>query len=305
MPMMLRSTLALSIAALAAAGCSDSTEPTDTVSRQLYYIASSPGTYPYTLSIPRLFGSALDGSAPVSVIPDSVLALHPIYVGFPPWISLNGKQIKVQSGDSILTVDPFGRVLSIVPYPDSVPGYPGPALSPDGTTFAWFSRGFLNLSEVEGGGWTRIYFDSLGPVLALPAWSRDGRSLAYVSYFTSQITGQPQDIRVWTRRFSDGFAMPVATLDVVPGSLAWSQDGRWLTVGFDGEIHRLRTDGTGPIQVVFYGSTTWWPSSSAWGPRDSLLAIVSGDRLLVMHPDGTAARLVAAGGGLWFASWRN
>ena len=192
----------------------------------------------------------------MSVIPDSVLAIHPIYVGFPPWISPDGKRIKVLSSDSILTVDPFGSLLSIVHYPDGVPGYPGPALSPDGTTFAWFTRGFLNLAKVEGGaGWTRIYFDSLGPVLDLPAWSRDGGSLAYVSYFTSQITGQPQDIRVWTRRFSDGFARPVATLDVVPVSLAWSQDGRWLTVGLDGEVHRLRTDGSGPVQVVFSGST--------------------------------------------------
>ncbi|HOX19920.1 MAG TPA: hypothetical protein PLI70_03235 [Gemmatimonadales bacterium] len=304
MQMTLRSTLALTIAALSAAGCSDSTEPTDTVPRQLYYIAHSPGAYPYTRSIPRLFGVALDGSAPVSVIPDSVLAIHPIDVGFPPWISPDGKRIKVLSGDSIMTVDPFGAPLSIAPYPDSVPGYPGPALSPDGTTFAWFTRGFLNLAKVEGGAeWTKIYFDSLGPVLALPAWSRDGRTLAYVSHFTSQITGQPQDIRVWTRRLSDGFARPVATLDVVPVSLAWSQDGRWLTVGLDGEVHRLRTDGSGPVQVVFSGGEDW-PSSS-WGPRDSLLAIVTGNDLLVMHPDGTGARTVATGLWLWFASWRN
>jgi hypothetical protein len=308
MPMMLRSALALGLAVLSATGCTDSTEPVETVPRQLYYITYGSGSYPYTSGGLKLFGLALDGSGPVQVIPDSTLAGISLDPYFPPWISPDGQQIMVLGntdsiGDAFMTLDPFGAVLSLTRYPDSV-RY-GAALSPDGDQLAWFANGFLNVAEVDGSGITKIYFDSLGPVLSGAAWSRDGGSVAYVSYFFSQTTGAPQDIRVWTRRFSDGFARPVATISSIPDGLAWSRDARWLTfITSDGEIHRVRTDGAGSEQVV-YGGGTAPARSSSWGPRDSLLAIATGETILVLRPDGTGARTVATGIWLQSAAWRD
>lgn len=299
-----RSNLVLLLAVLALAGCSDSTGPVDTVPRQLYYIAWSGGAYPYPSGSAKLYGSALDGSSPVQVIPDSILARFYLLDGSPPWVARDGRRITVFTGAGFLTVDPLGSILAVSPYPDSAPIYPGTGLSPDGNQLGWFEHGFMMLADVESGQLTRIYFDSLGPALEKLAWSRDGRSVAYVSYFNSQLTGQPQDIRVWTRRFSDGFARPVATLSAVPGSLAWSQNGRWLTNTMSGDVLRVRTDGRGAPQVV-YAAGSDLAVSSAWGPGDSLLAIAAGRNLLVLRPDGGGSRVVNFGGGVSYAAWRN
>lgn len=309
MPTTRRTLSILPLAALAALGCSDSTDPVETVPRQLYYITSYVPTSPYPSGVSRLFGVALDGSQPVQVIPDSIVAPLRLTEVFPPWISRDGKQIKVvawpsDSGVALVTVDPFGTVLSKTPYPDSVPFYPRPALSPDGTTFAWFNAGYLITAPAAGGPQTKIYFDSLGPVLSETSWSRDGRSVAYLSYHTSQTTGAPQNIRLWTRRFSDGFARPIATLSSIPSNLSWSQDGRWLTFGSGGDIQRVRTDGSGPTQVVYDGGTI--PAVSAsWGPGDSLLAITRSASILVVRADGSGGRVVVTGSNLLYSAWRN
>lgn len=309
--MTLRSTLSLTIAVLAAAGCSDSTEPTETVPRQLYYFASSPSSYPYTSGYTRLYGAALDGSSPISVIPDSILARYPIWSYFPPWVSPDGTQIKViiirwsalDYRATILTVDPFGAVLSEIPFPDSVPTSPRPTFSPDGTRLAWYTPGFLNISTLDG-VIQKINFDSLGSSSGEVAWSRDGGSVAFATWHHLQIDpATPTDVRLWVRRLSDGFTRPLPLHGAVSAP-AWSRDGKWLTVTAGGSIHRRRADGTGSEQVLYDGGVVG-ASSSAWGPGDSLLAIAAGSGIVLIHPDGGGAWTMPVGSYQQHVAWRD
>lgn len=300
----------LLLLALALIGCSDSTEPAETVPRQLYYIKGS-GSYPYSPWYDRLYGLALDGSGSVQVIPDSTLAKFNLNQYFPPWISPDGRQIKLITGysdstASILTVDQFGSVLSVIPFPDGVPFDPRAAFSPDGTRLAWFGKGYLNLAAVDGSGIQKIYFDSLASFAGGDvAWSRDGRWLAYATWHYSQLAPYtPMDIRLWTRRLSDGFARPIANLGEVAQLPAWSRDGRWLTFISGGEIHRVRSDGSGTEQVV-YADASRPAQSASWGDGDSLLAVAAVPGIVLIRPDGGGQRtLLTVQGGLMFVSWR-
>lgn len=303
-----RSLLALSLMGLGLVGCSDSTDPTETVPRQVYYAAYT-GAPSYDVV---LYGAALDGSTPRPVIEDTLAGGWQVSTFLRPWISQDGSQIKVLVGKtgfgySIATVDPFGELLSLIPYPDSAPVWDQrPSLSPDGTLLAWFADGYLQLADVDNSPVQKISVDTLSGSTGDVAWSRDGKSVAFVTWHVTQVQPDvPVDIRVWTRRLSDGFTRPVATLSDVASAPAWSRDGRWLTITSGGGIHRLRVDGSGSEQVVYDGGTLA-AQTSAWGPGDSLLAIATGSGVLLLRPDGTGIRTLDSGKfNLEFATWRD
>lgn len=302
--MTLRRSLILSLAAFAAPllGCADSSDPSETVPRQLYYLSYTPSGFV------RLYGVALDGSSPISVVPDSTMTQLRVTQWLRPWISRDGRQIKVfgQSGDrkqTIVTVDPVGAVLSVIPYPDSVPGDRRPSLSPDGTRFAWYTTGFLNIATLDGVV-EKINFDSLGYGSGEVAWSPDGGSVAFVTWHATQVKPDtPIDVRLWIRRLSDGFTLPLS-LHGAAGAPAWSQDGKWVTVTANGSIHRLRSDGSGSEQVLYDGGLAT-ASNSAWGPKDSVLAVVTGNGLLLIRPDGGGAQSQPQLGTMEYVAWRN
>lgn len=303
-----RRSLVLPFVALALVGCSDATDPTPTVPRQLYYVAYT-GAPSYDVV---LYGAALDGSSPRPILEDTIPGGWGLSTFLRPWISRDGSEIKVLVGKqgygySIATVDPFGEVLSLIPYPDSAPVWdPRPSLSPDGTLLAWFAGGHLHLANVDNRPVQKIPVDTLSGSTGDVAWSRDGKSVAFVTWHFPQVYPYaPVDIRLWTRRLSDGFTRPVATLAGVAGASAWSRDGRWLALTAGGNIHRLRVDGSGSEQVV-YGGGTAPARSSSWGPGDSLLAIATGSGVLLLRPDGTGARTLVSGiSNLEFAAWRD
>lgn len=308
MPMTLRRALALGLAVLSATGCTDSTEPAPAVPRELYYVAYTGAPSYRTM----LYGAALDGSLPKPVIEDTIPGGWGVSGDVAPWISRDGSEIKVlvrKVGyrQSIATVDPFGELLSIVPTPDSAPSwFQRPSLSPDGTVLAWFADGYLQLANLDNSPVQKIPVDTLSGSTGDVAWSRDGKSVAFVTWHATQVDPDtPTDVRLWTRRLSDGFTRPVATLVGAAGAPAWSRDGRWLTVTAGGSIHRLRVDGGGSEQVVYDGGMLGAQTSS-WGPGDSLLAIATGTGVLLLRPDGTGARTLVSGkSGLGFATWRD
>ncbi len=303
-----RFVLGLTLPAFALLGCSDSTDPAPTVPRQLYYAAYN-GAPPYHVV---LYGAALDGSLPKPVIEDTIPGGWWVQTPLAPWISRDGSQIKVLVekrgfGYSIATVDPFGEVLSLIPYPDSAPIWgPRPSLSPDGTRLGWVFGGYLHLANLDNSPVQKIMIDTLSGSTGDVAWSRDGKSVAFVTWHATQVNPYtPTDIRLWTRRLSDGFTRPVATLDEVADAPAWSRDGRWLTITSGGSIHRLRVDGGGSEQVVYDGGMLR-AYTSAWGPGDSLLAIATGSGVLLLRPDGTGARTLVSGkSNLDYATWRD
>ncbi len=139
--MMRRSLFALPLAAVAVLGCTDSTEPTGVVPRQLYYFGVHGG---YVLGVDALRrGSRREPAHAARRGYDFHLGRGSI-PSFAPWVSRDGSEIKVLVRErvydgpfSLATVDPQGTLLSLVPYPDSVPTYPPlPSLSPDGTQMA-------------------------------------------------------------------------------------------------------------------------------------------------------------------------
>ncbi|MEZ4412402.1 MAG: hypothetical protein R2910_05410 [Gemmatimonadales bacterium] len=209
---------------------------------------------------------------------------------------------------SFATLDRFGTLLSVVPYPDGVPvSYPRPALSPDGTQLAWIAGQVpsLHIANLDGTLVQDIRFDSLTSASGDVAWSSDGRSVAYVTWHTDRLIPYPYqytNIRLVTRRLSDGFTRPVAALASTAGAPAWSRDGRWLTITAGGSIHRVRADGNGSEQVLYDGGLVG-ARSSAWGPRDSLVAISAGSGVVLLHPDGGSPRTLAAEGSVVSLGW--
>lgn len=279
----------LLMAAAMTTACSDSTEPTATVPRQLYYLSNAYSG--------QLYGAALDGSGPVPLLSDTLRDAYRVSSRFPPWISPDGRTITIlaqtRAGAYVLLgLNRVGELQSIAPYGLGTDYSSSEAmLSPDGSRAAWFSAGYLNIAHPDGTGLTRSYFDSLavfrgGPV----AWSRGGKWLAYVMGLRDSF--DPYIVRneqIWILRLSDGFRRPVTSVGERRDRPAWSRDGKWLTFVSSTGINRVRTDGTGSEQSVYIGSTSY-PNLQSWGPGDSLIAFTQGGSITVMRSDGSGAR---------------
>lgn len=291
-----RRALVLLLAVLAPLGCSDSTEPSATVPMALYYIS-----WPYSDS-PQLYAVALDGSSPVPLLSDSLRDVYEVTPYFPPWVSTNGDAVKVLAWSAsgaweLLKLNQFGELQSTEPYQPVAGsmyfyGY-DPPLAPDGTRRAWFSGGYLNISNADGTGLQQTYFDSLGVFSGNVAWSRDGKWLAYSMGLRDDFNVYVvRNTRLWILRLSDGFKRPVTSMDRGGSELAWSRDGKWLTFRSGTGINRVRTDGDFSEQAVFIGAV----GSHAWGPEDALIAFEgSSSGLTVIRADGSGARRVAEG----------
>jgi len=100
-----------------------------------------------------------------------------------------------------------------------------------------------------------------------PAWSADGRRLAYASDGV---------LVVGARRLSVG--RPA-------GEPAWSPDGTRLAFTSAGDVFTARPDGRGVRRVTSGGGN----AGPAWSPGGAQLAFISGGELVVARPDGTAA----------------
>lgn len=297
-----RRLLVLVLALVGTAACSDSSEPSETVPREVYYIAADPAVWNRF----QLYGVAVDGSSPVPLLGDSVLEKVYVFPESPPWVSLDGRTVKVLVYDydtgsrALLNLDRLGEVQSMEPYAIDYQGYGAqPPLSPDGTRLAWFSGGYLNLSHPNGGNHTRTYFDSLGAYSGV-AWSRDGKWLAYVmglrdDYYSYIVRNE----QVWIMRLSDGFKRPISGIGEGRSQPAWSRDGDWVTFLSSTGINRVRVDGSGSEQSVYIGAA----GLQSWGPRDALIGFLRGGRLSVMHPDGSGAQDLVDDGGVTAFGW--
>jgi len=303
-----RRLIALLFAVLTPVACSDSTEPTATVPRQLYYTAQLD-TAPWGL---QLYAAALDGSASLPLLTDSLLELYPLEWYAPVWVSPDGGTIKVVARSSsangtrvILNLDRFGELQVIEPYGggDDYWATPPISLSPDGGRQAWFAGGYLNIALVDGTIVQRTYFDSLRTFSSTVGWSRDGKWLAYVSGLRDSFNpySGSTDQRVWVLRLSDGFKRPVTAAGEGRSGVAWSRDGRWLLFSSPTGLNRVPADGSGPEQSVYIGAA----GAPSWGPDDSLIAFLHGGRIRVMQPDGSGGSNVPGIEGAYTFGWGN
>jgi WD40-like Beta Propeller Repeat/Lysyl oxidase len=141
---------------------------------------------------------------------------------------------------------------------------------------------------LAGGGRTRL----LARQAADPAWSPDGRRLAYVApgegkatdLFVVDADGSHRGRLTWT----DG---------VDESSPSWSPDGKRLVLERGGEIVTMRADGSGD-RVLAAGM------QPAWSPRGDRIAYSDGDDVYVLSAKkGTMKRLISALGSQSAPAW--
>lgn len=139
-----------------------------------------------------------------------------------------------------------------------------------------------------------------------PAWSPDGRRIAFVGY-DLDIDDAYQNLELYLMDADGSHVMRRATGFHSPD---WSPDGRWLAVtGGESlsDIYRLSVedDGAPPVHLASHAV------QPAWAPDGSKIAFVAlGDdnslpELAVMNPDGSAITVVtpAVDGGIFHPTW--
>lgn len=181
---------------------------------------------------------------------------------------------------------------------------PGP-ISPSGELMA-----IITVDEHEGGHFERIEVRPLGaagelgeplwrsetaPQVRSPAWSPDGRKLAFEAAFSSF-----RDI--YAVDLADRAAPKLNRLTDHPAGNyepAWSPDGRRIAFvsSRDGnaEIYVMHADGREPQRVTHFQLDDWGP---VWSRDGGLLAFLSNresaERIFLVKPDGTDLRRLTA-----------
>jgi WD40-like Beta Propeller Repeat len=160
--------------------------------------------------------------------------------------------------------------------------YAGPyaAWSPDSRRIVFVGTDGVHVVDADGRGDRRVdhsRYDSD------PAWSSDGRSLAFVRSPTAV-----SKLVVWRSGVERAVAEAAGSC---PLNFRWSPRGRWIAYGSDG-LYLVRSDGRGRRRLVgACGSADF-----AWSPNGRWLAYSSDSapELDVVHPDGSGQRRLLA-----------
>ncbi len=153
--------------------------------------------------------------------------------------------------------------------PRKAVGIGGPQVSPDGRSVAFAALGDLWIHD-EAGGNRRLTDD---PFLeADPAWSPDGRYLAYS-------TDRAGTMDIWVRDMSDGSERQLTSGGNAEMSTAWSPDGTRLAyirrAGLLGPLAVAVIDARGgDPTLVADGSSLFAAGRPAWSPDGRQLAVV-------------------------------
>jgi len=193
----------------------------------------------------------------------------------------DGKRVVFQNGPILGLYDPATKAVEAldfdlgsdrrftrtyrVPVRDSIETF---ALGPAGKRLALTARGSLATAPVESGDF-RVLDAANGFRAKLPAWSHDGKRIAYVSdrsgeyevYVTDSATGEP-------KRLTNGLASNVILI-------VWSPDGKRLALqDREGRVRTVDT-ATGTVETVdqaqFIASYDSVMPSLAFSPDSRLL----------------------------------
>ncbi len=125
---------------------------------------------------------------------------------------------------------------------------PTAVLSPDGKQLAWADSAGILVRPVDGGASRRV---ASGSELHSPAWSPDGKRLAYVAGNQSyvNIIGNTSPSAIWTVRVDGGSPVRATEAQHINVSPSWYADGKSLLFisGLSGirDIYHVRLDNDG------------------------------------------------------------
>lgn len=139
-------------------------------------------------------------------------------------------------------------------------GIGSPALSPDGGQIVFRALNDLYLLPI-GGKARPLTQDQFSKVD--PAWSPDGKTLAYS-------TDKGGSLDIWLRDMATGEARQLTRFDGAAVSSAWSRDGKSIAfLGQNGGLF-IADAATGETRRLY--ADIWEPGKPSWGPGDKTIA---------------------------------
>ncbi|MDX2225400.1 MAG: amidohydrolase family protein [Rhodospirillaceae bacterium] len=175
------------------------------------------------------------------------------------------------------------------PGPRPVKGMRGPVVAPDGATVAFAALGDIWLADRAGTA-RRLTDDA-----ALdydPAWSADGRSIAFVS----DRSGKTE---IWAHDLASGAQRQLTRTATEVQFPSWSPDGTRIAFF---QVLGLAGLGGGSLHVLDLGANTvtqlrpsiWGPGRASWSPDGSKITLAAVSPSSSRFREGYSAFLVAA-----------
>lgn len=140
-------------------------------------------------------------------------------------------------------------------------GIGSPALSPDGRQVVFRALNDLYQLDIGGGPAKPLIQDGFYKVD--PAWSPDGKTLAYS-------TDKGGTLDIWLRDMGAGTSRQLTRFDGAAVSSAWSRDGKSIAFLSQNGGLFVADVATGETRRV-YGDL-WEPGKPTWGPGDATIA---------------------------------
>jgi Tol biopolymer transport system component len=232
--------------------------------------------------------------------PDDTVRLAGPAAGDPIAWSADGSRLLVRKPSSasidgrqgLFVLDPDGTETRVAP--DSVSGFGGASISPDGTQVVYavgFEPSRLELAVV-GGGTTPVVLRNSDVTLGRPAFSPDGGRIAYIegSYDHSNA--------LWVMNADGSNRRQVAGGDWYHvRALVWSPDGERLAISCGcpagSGVYTIRADGSALTLVS--ADEDEERTTPQWSPDGSQIALVHANNDVIAPGQPTTATLVVVG----------